>query len=102
MGQRKPGKLLSDYRWVYSHDARSDGGKPERKTLRKLLTKNPSQFLAQMGKLEAELAARVPNGQAAAAEPAAPQEEVAVVDAGSERVTELVDKLLTDWETRKQ
>ena len=99
MGLRKPGKLLRDYRWVYTHsDARLDKT-PGRKALRKLMKENPNQFMAQMGRLEAELTGL--NEKVEVATAAAKGEEVGGVDGGTTKALELVDRLLNEWETSK-
>jgi len=100
MGLRKPGKLLRDYRWVYTHDARQDKT-PGRKVLRKLMRDNGPRFMDQMGKLESELLGLNEKAEVRESLVAAKEEVVTKGDAGTERALELVDKLLNEWDTSR-
>ncbi len=95
-GAKKASKLLRDYRWVYSHGKKLDGTEG-RKTLRKQLDLNPTHFLAQMAKLEGELAARQVKGVADTDAVA----QAGKVDVGTGKALELIDKLLDEWETSR-
>lgn len=107
-GVLKPPQVLSDMRAVYRQTPEQDrnGGQ---KALRKLLDEDPKGFIGQLGQLERQWAARRDGkkAQQAAVSDEAGEVQAATLpvesddvagDAGEERVTELIERLLGEWE----
>ncbi len=99
-GARKPSGLLRDYRAVYGQNAALDkeGGQ---KVLRKLYEADPEKFLAQLARLETAfaMAKKAVSVGGHTGRKLAEQEARALgPDEGEERVSELIERLLGEWE----
>lgn len=98
---RQVSQLLKDMRAVYNGKKEKD--LPRYAPLRKLLEEDGERFLAQLGSLER--AHRSGSVKAAARVEARQMEKAAVeagkADEGSERVEELIDRLLKEWDDER-
>lgn len=96
---KKPSELLDDFRWVYKHEE-SEKDTPGQRKVRQLQKDDPKGFMAQLSRMEAAFRAESPGrseGMGGEAEGSGGEEERGP-DGGEERVVELIDRLLGEWE----
>jgi hypothetical protein len=93
-GSKKPPKLLVVMRRVWREKKGAEGGTAEEQRLREIRDKDPAKFMADMNKLESEFRTRKDRALAGQEEARRERQE----DAGTDRVVELMDQLLSEWE----
>ncbi len=99
-GSKHPSRLLKDFRRVYEQGEEQDKTQGQ-KTLRKLLTESPKEFLSQMTALERANLARETKAMkvlSVAAVPTEPEEQ----DEGAVRMGELTERLLAEFKREEE
>jgi hypothetical protein len=99
-GSKQPPRLLRDFRRVYEQAEELDRTEGH-KTLRKLMTESPKEFLSQMTALERAHLARETKAMkvlSVAAVPTEPEEQ----DEGAVRMGELTERLLADFKREEE